>query len=68
MGSKPTKQKPPPPPPPIPKTAEAYQAGDAEVIRQRRGSSSAQTFLVGGNATLGGSAQKQPGYTSFLGQ
>jgi hypothetical protein len=66
MGSKkPSSPPPPPPPAAIPKTADADASGNAEVLRRRRGSSYAQTFLAG--PTLGGASQNIPGGSSFLG-
>jgi hypothetical protein len=66
MGSKPKTEKPPPPPPPaaIPKTADAYAAGDAAILEARRRGSYGKTFLAGNpmNSSTGA-----PGGTSFLG-
>lgn len=66
MGSSKPKDPPPPPPPAaIPKTADADASGNAELLRRRRGSSYAQTFLAGPN--MGGGSQSVPGGSSFLG-
>lgn len=66
MGSKKPKDPPPPPPPAaIPKTADADASGNAEVLRRRRGSSYAKTFLTGPD--MGGASQQTPGGSSFLG-
>lgn len=64
MGSKPKQKDPPPPPPPaaIPTTADAEASGDAEMLRRRRGSSYAKTFLTG---PMGG--PNNSGGSSFLG-
>lgn len=65
MGSKKPQAPPPPPPPaPVPKTAQAYAAGDAEMIRRRKGSSYEKSFLA--SQPLGG-VTSMSGTTSFLG-
>jgi len=64
MGSSPPKPPEPPPAPAIPKTADAYSAGDAAMLDARRKSSYRKSFLSAApGQSLGNSGQG----TSYLG-